>query len=121
VAFFTYIVASRRNGTLYTGSTDDLVQRVDQHRNKTFASFTAKYDVHMLVWFEVHETREGAFRRERQIKKWNRSWKLELIEKQNPDWLDLFDPFRLGGLKDAEDWVPAFAGMSGNEESTCDD
>ena len=116
MAFFTYIVASRRNGTLYTGSTDDLLKRVAQHRDKTFAGFTAKYDVHMLVWFEVHETGEAAFRRERQIKKWNRSWKLQLIEKQNPEWRDLFDSVRLGDLKDAKDWVPAFAGMSGNEE-----
>ena len=117
MAFFTYIVASRRNRTLYTGSTDDLLQRVAQHRNKTFAGFTARYDVHMLVWFEGHDTREGAFRRERQIKKWNRSWKLRLIEEQNPDWRDLFDPVRLGGLKDAKDWVPAFAGMSGGQET----
>mgnify|MGYP001762421029 CR=1 FL=1 len=94
---------------------------MDQHKNKTFAGFTAKYDVNVLVWFEVHETREGAFRRERQIKKWNRSWKLELIAKQNPDWRDLFDHVRLGDLKDAEDWVPAFAGMSGNKEGASDD
>ena len=120
MAFFTYIVASRRNGTLYTGSTDDLVQRVAQHRNKTFAGFTAKYGVDVLVWFEVHETREAAFRRERQIKKWNRDWKLQMIEKENPNWLDLYDDFRLGGLKDAKDWVPAFAGMSGMSETPND-
>jgi predicted GIY-YIG superfamily endonuclease len=116
VAFFTYIVASRRNGTLYTGSTDDLIQRVTQHRNKTFPGFTAQYDVHLLVWYELHETRDAAFHRERQIKKWNRLWKLQMIEKRNPDWLDLYDHLRLGELKDAKDWVPAFAGMSGNEE-----
>lgn len=120
MAFFTYIVASRRNGTLYTGSTDDLTQRIAQHRNKTFAGFTAKYDVDLLVWFEVHETREAAFRRERQIKKWNRDWKLQMIEKENPNWLDLYDDFRLGGLKDAKDWVPAFAGMSGMSETPND-
>lgn len=91
MAFFTYIMASGRNGTLYTGSTDDLVTRAYQHKDKTFRGFTAKHDVTLLVWYEIHETREGAFRRERQIKKWNRLWKLELIEKMNPDWRDLTD------------------------------
>src|SRR5690606_4975391 len=71
MAFCTYIVASERNGTIYTGSTDDLVTRVFQHKNKTYAGFTAKHGVDQLVWFEVHESREAAFRRERQIKKWN--------------------------------------------------
>jgi len=90
LAFFTYIVASRRNGTLYTGSTDDLIARAVQHREKIrLRSFTAKYDVGMLVWFEAHETREAAFRRERRIKKWNRLWKLRLIEEMNPGWHDL--------------------------------
>lgn len=90
MAFFTYIVASRRNGTLYTGSTDDLIARAVQHREKIRPrSFTAKYDVGMLVWFEAHETREAAFRRERRIKKWNRLWKLRLIEEMNPGWHDL--------------------------------
>ncbi|ALJ08707.1 MAG: GIY-YIG nuclease family protein [Brevundimonas aurantiaca] len=120
MAFFTYIVASRRNGTLYTGSTDDLIQRVRQHRDKTFAGFTAKYDVHLLVWYEAHESRDAAFHRERQIKKWNRLWKLRMIERQNPDWLDLYDHLRLGGMKDAKDWVPAFAGMSGVSETPDD-
>jgi putative endonuclease len=114
VAFFTYILASRRNGTLYTGSTDDLIRRVGQHKTKTLGGFTAKYGVDQLVWFEVHGSREGAFRRERQIKKWNRRWKLQLIEERNPEWRDLFDDVRLGDLKDAQDWVPACAGISGN-------
>ena len=106
MAFFTYIVASQRNGTLYTGSTDDVVARTGQHREKVFRGFTAKYGVALLVWFETHETREAAFRRERQIKKWNRLWKLELIEKTNPEWRDLYDEVRLGDLKDTEDWEP---------------
>ncbi len=106
MAFFTYIVASGRNGTIYVGSTDDLITRVNQHRNKTFEGFTAKYDVDRLVWFERHETREAAFKRERRLKKWNRVWKLDLIEKANPGWSDLYDDLRLGGLSDAKDWTP---------------
>lgn len=89
--FHTYILASGRNGTLYTGSTDDLARRVYQHREKMIPGFTARYGVNMLVWFEPHETREGAFRRERRIKEWRRSWKLHLIEEMNPDWRDLYE------------------------------
>lgn len=92
MAFFTYIVASQRNGTLYTGSTDDLIARVCQHRDKLRPnSFTARHGVARLVWYEWHETREAAFKRERQIKKWNRLWKLRLIEEMNPGWHDLLD------------------------------
>ena len=116
MAFYTYIVASGRNGTLYTGSTDDLVNRVTQHKERSFAGFTAKYDVNQLVWFQIFGTREDAFRKERRIKKWNRLWKLQMIDTFNPDWRDLYDELRLGGLKDAADWVPAFAGMSGEVE-----
>ena len=83
--------ASNRNGTLYVGSTDSIVVQTSQHTQKLLGGFTAKYGVSRLVWYEIHETREAAFRRERQIKKWNRVWKLELIEKTNPDWRDLFD------------------------------
>ena len=113
MAFFTYIVASGRNGTLYTGSTDDLIARVAQHKNKTFKWFTSKYGVDQLVWFEAFDTRDAAFRRERQIKKWNRIWKVELIEKTNSGWRDLHEEIRLGDLLDAKDWIPASAGMSG--------
>ncbi len=91
MAFYTYILASQRNGTLYAGSTDALVARTSQHKQKIRDGFTAKYGVDRLVWYEVHDTREGAFRRERQIKKWNRLWKLRLIERFNPGWRDLFD------------------------------
>ena len=81
---------SRRNGTLYTGSTDSIIIRTSQHRQNLRGGFTAKYGVHILVWYEVH-TRAGAFKRERQIKKWNRAWKLELIERSNLEWRDLFE------------------------------
>ena len=89
--FYTYILASRRNGTIYAGSTDDLIKRVWEHKEKVRQGFTAKYGVRILVWYEPHETREGAFRRERQIKEWRRSWKLRLIEEDNPTWRDLYD------------------------------
>ncbi len=91
MAFFTYIMASRRNGTLYTGSTDDIGLRAWQHKEGAGSRFTSKHGVATLVWFEAHETREAAFRRERQIKKWNRPWKLRLIEEMNPGWRDLYE------------------------------
>ena len=91
MAFFVYIMTNKRNGTLYVGMTDDLVKRVWQHRNGAIAGFTKRYEVKTLVWLEAHESRESAFARERQIKKWNRAWKLELIEKENPAWRDLGD------------------------------
>jgi len=87
--FYVYILASRRNGTLYVGMTDDLVRRVWEHRIGAVPGFTRKYGVKMLVWYEQHETRETAFQRERQIKRWNRAWKLQLIERFNPTWKDL--------------------------------
>ena len=89
--FYVYILASKKNGTVYVGMTDDLVKRVWQHRNEIIPGFTKKYGVKDLVWFEVHESRESAFERERQIKKWNRVWKLELFEQSNPTWRDLGD------------------------------
>jgi len=116
VAFYVYIVASQRNGTLYIGSTDDLIARISQHKTGAFGGFTARYGLSQLVWFEIHDSRDDAFRRERQLKKWKRRWKLQLIDESNPDWTDLFDTVRLGGLKDASDWVPACAGTSGNEK-----
>ena len=85
-----YILASTRNGTLYTGVTSDLLKRVWQHKNSVVDGFTKRFHVHSLVWFEVHETMESAILREKAIKKWNRSWKLELIEKLNPEWNDIF-------------------------------
>jgi putative endonuclease len=90
-SFYVYILASRRNGTLYIGLTDDLAKRTWQHRNSVIPGFTKKYEVKMLVWHEQHESRESAFMRERQLKKWNRAWKLQLIEQTNSDWRDLWD------------------------------
>jgi len=86
-----YILASKRNGTLYIGVTSDLIKRVWQHRNKLIEGFTKRYGVHILVWYEIHETLESAITREKNIKKWNREWKLNLIERSNPLWQDLFD------------------------------
>ena len=85
-----YILASKRNGTLYIGVTGDLVKRVWQHKNDTVEGFTKKYGVHTLVYYEMHATMTEAIRREKQLKKWNRAWKIELIEKENPKWLDLW-------------------------------
>ena len=90
MSFYVYMLASRRNGTLYIGMTDNLVARTWQHREGIVAGFTKEYGVKTLAWFEQHETRESALLRERQIKKWNRNWKLELIEKDNPGWRDLY-------------------------------
>ena len=86
-----YILASQRNGTLYIGVTSNLVQRIWQHKNNEVEGFTKKYHVHFLVYFELHEDMNEAIRREKQLKKWNREWKLRLIEKDNPDWKDLYD------------------------------
>ena len=88
--FFVYLLASQPHGTLYIGSTSDLVRRVWEHKTKAVPGFTAKYDVDRLVWFEAHDTLEGAMQRERRIKSWKRSWKIELIEKDNPHWIDLY-------------------------------
>ena len=88
--FYVYILASRRNGTLYTGVTSNLVKRAWQHRNGEIDGFTKKYDVKRLVYYETHQTAEPAIKREKQIKKWNRQWKLRLIEEDNPDWKDLY-------------------------------
>ena len=90
MAFFVYILASDRNGTLYVGMTDNLVRRVWEHRTGAVAGFTRQYGVKTLVWFECHGSRDSAFLRERQLKKWNRAWKLRLVEEQNPAWRDLW-------------------------------
>jgi putative endonuclease len=91
MSFYVYILARKRNGTLYVGMTDDLAARVWMHKTEVLPGFTKTYKVKLLVWHETHESREQAFTRERQIKKWNRAWKLELIETMNPDWRDLYD------------------------------
>ncbi|MFZ2289815.1 MAG: GIY-YIG nuclease family protein [Halopseudomonas yangmingensis] len=85
-----YIISNRRNGTLYTGVTSNLPQRVWQHREGIIEGFSSRYDLKMLVWFEPHTNMETAIQREKAIKKWNRQWKLRLIEQHNPDWRDLW-------------------------------
>jgi putative endonuclease len=84
-------MASKRNGTLYTGITSNLIQRVWQHKNKIAEGFTGKYEVKNLVFYEIHDNSESAIIREKRIKKWRRAWKLELIEKMNPKWKDLYE------------------------------
>ena len=88
-----YILASARNGTLYAGVTSELIGRIYKHRNELLPGFSRDYGVKLLVWFERHDTMEGAILREKRIKKWNRDWKLQLIEAGNPDWRDLAEDF----------------------------
>ena len=85
-----YILASKRNGTLYVGVTSDLLKRVWEHKDNVVEGFTRRYGVHILVWFEMHETMESAITREKAIKEWKRAWKLKMIEKTNPEWRDLY-------------------------------
>lgn len=85
-----YLLASRRDGTLYLGVTKDLVRRTYQHREKLLPGFSSRYDVRRLVWFEVYDGPTNAIEREKQIKKWRRAWKIELIEKENSEWKDLY-------------------------------
>ncbi len=89
--YFVYIMASRRNGTLYIGVTNDLGRRAYEHRNGLIEGFTERYDVKLLVYYELFEDIEAAIRRETRLKKWKRRWKLELIEVFNPEWRDLYD------------------------------
>ncbi len=88
--YYVYILSSKRNGTLYTGVTSDIVKRVYEHKNGLVKGFTKKYNVDTLIWYEMHESVESAIHREKQIKKWKRAWKLKLIEKENPEWYDLY-------------------------------
>ena len=90
--FYVYIIANRPHGTLYIGMTDDLNKRAWEHREHIFkGSFSDRYNLELLVWFEPHPSRESAFGRERRLKKWNRQWKINLIEQMNPEWRDLAD------------------------------
>jgi len=88
--FYVYILASKRNGTLYIGVTNNLIRRVYEHKNDLIDGFTKKYDVHLLVYYEQYEDIENAIQREKRLKKWNRQWKIELIERDNPEWNDLY-------------------------------
>jgi putative endonuclease len=85
-----YILASKPNGTLYVGATSDVIRRVWEHKSGVVDGFTKKYAVHTLVYFELHGTMETALLRERQIKRWRRAWKIDLIRQMNPDWRDLY-------------------------------
>jgi len=96
-----YLLANKKNGTLYVGVTSDLAKRVWEHKNNLVEGFSKHYNLHRLVWYEVHESMESAIIREKRLKGRKRAWKLELIENMNPDWLDLYDTI-----------VPAFAGMT---------
>ena len=89
--YYTYIMASKRNGTLYIGVTSDLIKRVYEHKNDMVAGFTKKYGVHQLVYFEQHVDVKIAIQREKRLKEWQRKWKLALIEISNPEWTDLYD------------------------------
>ena len=89
--YYVYILASKRNGTLYIGVTNDLIRRVYEHKNDIVDGFTKKYQVHRLVYYEQTDDVYVAIQREKRMKKWNRQWKIELIEKTNPHWRDLYD------------------------------
>ncbi|MBI3706688.1 MAG: GIY-YIG nuclease family protein [Proteobacteria bacterium] len=91
MAYYVYILASRRNGTLYIGATNDLMRRAWEHRQAVAESFTKKYGVHRLVYFEAYDQARPAIQRERTLKHWRRDWKIALIEKSNPEWRDLYD------------------------------
>ena len=85
-----YILASKRNGTLYIGVTGDLIKRTWEHKNNVVEGFTKRYGIHRLVWYELRDNMESAIEREKRLKEWKRVWKLELIEKANPNWQDLY-------------------------------
>ena len=90
MTYYVYILASKPHGTLYVGVTNNLIRRVHEHRTNAVEGFTQKYNVHTLVYFETSESIESAIQREKHIKKWERAWKIKLIEETNPDWHDLF-------------------------------
>jgi putative endonuclease len=90
MAYYVYIVASRKDGAIYIGVTNDIVRRVYEHRIKAVSGFTSKYNIARLVWFEIYDDPINAIAREKELKKWKRDWKTQLIEGKNPDWLDLY-------------------------------
>lgn len=91
MAYYVYILASRKGGALYVGVTRDLIRRVHEHKNKAVAGFTSRYAIRRLVWFEIHDDPIAAISREKALKKWRRAWKEALIERDNPGWDDLYD------------------------------
>ena len=90
-AFYVYIWAKGRNSTFYTGFTSNLIKRIWEHKNELADGFTKRYDIKTLVYYEVHDDYNAALKREKQIKKWNRAWKMRLIEEKNPEWKDLYE------------------------------
>jgi putative endonuclease len=108
-----YLMASRYRGTLYVGVTSSLWSRVCDHKNGTTPGFTSRYGVKVLVWYERHQSMESAIRREKQIKAWKRDWKIEMIERVNPDWRDLHDEIDvIATLVEERSWAPACAGVT---------
>ena len=90
-SMYVYIITNEKNGTLYIGVTNNLVRRVYEHKNKLLDGFSSKYDLNRLVYFEVFDDEENVIKREKQLKRYNRNWKKDLIEKSNPEWNDLYD------------------------------
>jgi putative endonuclease len=88
---YVYVLASGKHGTLYVGVTNDFARRVYQHKTRVFRGFTSRYRVHHLVWFEIYDDPLNAIAREKEIKKWRREWKVNLIERSNPEWADLYE------------------------------
>jgi putative endonuclease len=89
--YYVYLLASRKNGTLYLGVTNDLLRRVHEHKSKSLPGFSSRYDVNLLVWFESYDDPANAIAREKDLKKWRREWKVRLINRANPAWNDLYD------------------------------
>jgi putative endonuclease len=91
MGYYVYILASRKDGAIYVGVTNDIVRRIYEHRTKIIQGFTSKYNITRLVWFEIYEDPISAISREKELKKWKRAWKVQLIEAQNPRWDDLYE------------------------------
>jgi putative endonuclease len=91
MACYVYLLASRKDGAIYLGVTNDLIRRIYEHRIKAVRSFTSKYNITRLVWFEIYDDPISAISREKELKKWKRAWKVQLIEAKNPRWEDLYD------------------------------
>jgi putative endonuclease len=89
--YYVYLLASRKHGTLYVGVTNNLVRRIYQHKSHAVRGFSSRYNVHLLVWFESYDDPINAIAREKEIKKWRREWKVNLIEQSNPEWVDLYE------------------------------
>ena len=91
MSYYVYILASRKDGAIYIGVTNDIVRRIYEHRTRVFKGFTSRYNITRLVWFEIYDDPISAISREKELKKWKRSWKVQLIEVQNPRWDDLYE------------------------------